>query len=198
MNLVELTEVPDEALPVTLLREHLRLGTGFPDDSLQDTLLAGFLRAALAAIERRTGKALLSRGFVLTLTTWRSPERQPLPIAPIGALASVTLTDAAGVATAIPLSTLRLEPDAMRPVLVALGGSLPPIPQNGSACVAVTAGYGPAWSDMPADLAQAVLMLAAHYYEYRTEVALSGGCMPFGVTALIERYRPLRLSGGPA
>ena len=71
MNLVELTEVPDEALPVALLREHLRLGTGFPDDSLQDALLAGFLRAALAAIEGRTGKALLERSFALTLSAWR-------------------------------------------------------------------------------------------------------------------------------
>lgn len=198
MNLVELTEVPDEALPVPLLREHLRLGTGFPDDSLQDTLLAGFLRAALAAIEGRTGKALLSRSFALTLTAWRSPERQPLPVAPVGALASVSLTDAAGLATTVPLSALRLELDAQRPALVALGGSLPAIPQNGSARIAFSAGYGPAWVNLPADLAQAVLMLAAHYYEYRAEVALVGGCMPFGVTALIERYRPLRLSGGSA
>lgn len=194
MNLVELTEAPDEALPVTLLREHLRLGTGFPDDSLQDVLLAGFLRAALAAIEGRTGKALLERSFALTLSAWRSPERQPLPVAPVSALASVALTDAAGTETDIT-SALRLEPDAMRPALVPLGGLFPSIPQNGSSCITVTAGYGPAWSDLPADLAQAVLMLAAHYYEYRAEVALSGGCMPFGVTALIERYRPLRLSG---
>jgi uncharacterized phiE125 gp8 family phage protein len=39
-------------------------------------------------------------------------------------------------------------------------------------------------------------MLAAHFYEYRHETALGSGCMPFGVTSLIERYRPLRLSLG--
>jgi uncharacterized phiE125 gp8 family phage protein len=44
-------------------------------------------------------------------------------------------------------------------------------------------------------MSQAVLMLAAHYHEYRYDTALDGGCMPFGVTALIERYRPLRLGG---
>ena len=58
------------------------------------------------------------------------------------------------------------------------------------------AGYGPDWDDVPADLAQAVLMLAAHYYDYRQDMGLGAGCMPFGVTALIERHRPLRLSGG--
>ena len=55
-----------------------------------------------------------------------------------------------------------------------------------------------AWEDVPADLAQAALMLAAHYHEYRDATALDGGCMPFGVSALIERYRPLRLSGALA
>jgi uncharacterized phiE125 gp8 family phage protein len=41
-------------------------------------------------------------------------------------------------------------------------------------------------------------MLAAHYYEYRHEMGLSGGCMPFGVSSLIERYRTVRLLGGGA
>src|SRR5690349_14417981 len=114
MNLVELTEVPDTALPVARLREHLRLGTGFPDDSLQDALLAGFLRAALAAIEGRTGKALLSRSFLFTLPSWRSPERQPLPAAPVTGIVSVTLTDASGAVTNLPLTAVRLEEDGMR------------------------------------------------------------------------------------
>ncbi|ADO42299.1 phage conserved hypothetical protein, phiE125 gp8 family [Ketogulonicigenium vulgare Y25] len=39
-------------------------------------------------------------------------------------------------------------------------------------------------------------MLAAHYYEYRQDPALDGACMPFGVSALTERYRTLRLSMG--
>ncbi len=41
-----------------------------------------------------------------------------------------------------------------------------------------------------------MLLLAAHYYEYRHETALGGGCMPFGVTSLTERYRTVRLLGG--
>jgi len=49
---------------------------------------------------------------------------------------------------------------------------------------------------MPADLAQAVLMLAAHYYEFRSDTSLGQGCMPFGVTSLIERYRTVRIFAG--
>jgi uncharacterized phiE125 gp8 family phage protein len=47
-------------------------------------------------------------------------------------------------------------------------------------------------------MGQAALMLAAHYYDNRHDTALGPGCMPFGVTALLERYRPLRLSAGVA
>jgi uncharacterized phiE125 gp8 family phage protein len=49
---------------------------------------------------------------------------------------------------------------------------------------------------LPADLQQAVLLLAAHYYEYRDEQSLGEGCMPFGVTSLIARYRALRMGLG--
>ena len=52
------------------------------------------------------------------------------------------------------------------------------------------------WGGLPDDLAQAVMLLAAHYYEYRDDTALGEGCMPFGVSSLIERYRRVRLGFG--
>ncbi len=193
MNLVELTEAPAAALPVQALREHLRLGSGFADDSLQDGLLAGFLRAAIAAIEGRTGKALVSRDFALTVTEWARPDRQPLAVAPVAEIASVRVADAGGAEVTLPPSAWRLDRDSARPALTAAGAFLPRIPLGGRATVAFTAGFGPEWADVPPDLAHAVLMLAAHYHEFRHDTALGPGCMPFGVTALIERYRPLRL-----
>jgi len=198
MILVELTEAPPASLPVAQLREHLRLGTGFADDGLQDGLLAGFLRAAIAAIEGRTAKALLERTFALTVTDWRRPDRQPLPLAPVSAVASVTLRDTLGAPTAVAAAAWRLDPDGTRPALVAASALLPQVATGGSATIEFDAGYGPEWDDVPADLGQAVMMLAAHYHDYRHDTALGSGCMPFGVTALIERYRPLRLSGAMA
>ncbi len=195
MILVELTEVPDTVLPVARLKEHLRLGTGFSDDDVQDALLAGFLRAAIAAIEGRTGKVLVGRTYAMTVNAWRRAERQPFPVAPVTSVISVTLIDAEGVAATLPAGTWRLDADAVRPCLV-IPGFLPPIPTGGSARIIFEAGLGPDWAKVPSDLTQAVLMLAAHYHEFRHETALSAGCMPFGVTALIDRYRPIRLSGG--
>jgi uncharacterized phiE125 gp8 family phage protein len=196
MMLVETTATPEAALPVAGFKAHLRLGTGFAEDGLQDGLLAGFLRAALSAIEARTGKALLEREFRWTLAAWRAEDRQVLPIAPVSALLEIVMIDGDGAETALPLGDWRLLPDHARPVILRSGGTLPAIPTGGMVRIGFRAGFGPEWADLPTDLAQAVMLLAAHYYEYRLDTGLSEGCMPFGVTALIERYRPIRVFGG--
>lgn len=194
--LVELTNVPQVALPVAQLKEHLRLGSGFADDGVQDGLLAGFLRAALATIEGRTARALIEREFRWTLPRWRGVAFVALPVAPVSAVAEVAVADAAGAESVVPPAAWRLVADAQEPRLAATGAALPAIPPGGSARVDFLAGYGPDFTDLPPDLRQAVMMLAAHYHEYRHDTALVSGCMPFGVTALIDRYRPMRIGAG--
>ena len=51
MILTEETPVPSLALPVEEMKDHLRMGSGFSDDGLQDGLIETYLRAALAAME---------------------------------------------------------------------------------------------------------------------------------------------------
>ena len=198
MMLIEETTVPVSALPVDVFKEHLRLGTGLADDGLQDTLLENFLRSAMAAIEARTGKVMIERTFSWSVSRWRRTSEQALPIGPVSAIVSLTLSDRFGDEELIDAQSYVLRPDMQRPVLRALSGTLPTIPSAGTAKIEMMAGFGSEWSDLPADLAQAVMLLAAHYYEYRHEVQYDGGCMPFGVSALIERYRTVRLLGGGA
>lgn len=196
MMLIEETTVPDSALPVAEFKAHLRLGTGFGDDSLQDSVLKGFLRASIAAIEARTGKILIRRAFSWTLTGWRDRTGQAFPLAPVTDIQQVTLMDALDDETDLPSDRFRLEPDSQRPRLRPKGSLLPLIPQGGTVRIAFGAGFAPDWGSLPADLGQAVLLLAAHYYEYRSETALSHGCMPFGVTSLLQRYRTMRVGIG--
>jgi uncharacterized phiE125 gp8 family phage protein len=198
MMLIEETTVPTAALPVALFKEHLRLGSGFADGGVQVGVWEGCLRSARAAIEARTGKALIERTFSWSVTRWREASEQALPIAPVSALVDVVLVDRVGGETIVDATTYRLRPDLQRPILAAICGSLVAVPSAGSARIRMMAGFGPEWSDLPADIAQAVFLLAAHYYEYRHEIQYDGGCMPFGVSALIERYRTLRLLGGGA
>ncbi|MEP3333800.1 head-tail connector protein [Sedimentitalea sp.] len=187
MMLIEETTVPDVALPVAEFKAHLRLGTGFGEDSLQEDVLKGFLRAAIAAIEARTGKVLISRNFTWTLTGWRDRAGQVLPVAPVTEITQVTMIDAIDIEAQLTASDYRLEPDSQRPRLRPAGSLLPMIKTGSTVRIGFVAGFAETWGGLPADLGQAVLLLAAHYYEYRNETALSDGCMPFGVTSLIQR-----------
>lgn len=196
MMLIEKTTVPQSALPVAEFKDHMRLGSGFSDDNARDPVLETYLRAAMAAIEARTGKILIAREFEWTLTRWRDCRRQPLPVAPVSAIIGVTLVDMQGVETLTDPKTWVLEPDSQRPCLGATGACLPAVPVHGAVQIGLLAGFGPEWDDLPADLAQAVMLLAAHFYEYRHDVSRGAPAMPFGVTALIDRYRTVRLLMG--
>lgn len=197
MLLIEETAPAAEALPVATLREHLRLGTGFEiaQDSAEDGALAGFLRAAIATIEARTGKVLLTRRFRMQLDDWRDRLGQTLPLAPVIAVEKIEIDDGMGTVTEVPPDNWRLLPHGQRPMILPAGVILPHVPRRGLVSVTFTAGFGERWDQVPADLGQAVIMLAARYYEDR---GMDGhkGAMPFGVSTLIERWRQVRTLAG--
>ena len=168
MMLIELTGPNAAQLPLAGFKDHLRLGTGFADDGSQDTLAESYLRAAMAAVEARIGKAILA----------------------------VRLRDRDGGTVVVDPGRYLLVPDLQRPRLVGSGGLLPALALGGSVEIDFTAGFGSAWSSVPPDLAQAVFLLAAQYHERRHEGAEAARAMPFGVMALIERWRTVRALGG--
>jgi uncharacterized phiE125 gp8 family phage protein len=195
MVLVELTSIDLSDLPLDAFKAHLRLGTGFGEDDIQDEVLESYVRAAMAAIEARIGKMLLTRTAVWELTGWMGDIRQPLPVAPVSRIASVTLVDRMGTETMVAADSYALERDAQRPKLAAVS-SLPSIPSGGAVKITFEAGFGPAWLDIPPDLREAVFLLAAHYYENRRDQSGASGLMPFGVMALLDTHRNIRVFGG--
>lgn len=194
--LIEDEEILAATLPVEEFKTHLRLGRGFANDTVQDAVLESFLRAALSSVEARTGKVLLTRNLTWSFPRWTRRDGEPLPVGPVTAVTEVALLDANGDATPVDPLLYRLEKDTHFPVLRGRTRGLPMPPADGSVRVRFTGGFGPAWSDLPPDLSQAVMLLAAHYYENREATALGTGCMPFGVTSLLQRYRPMRLFRG--
>lgn len=196
--LTELTTVSGAALPLQALKDHLRLGSGFADDGMQDALVESYLRAAMAAIEARIGKVLVARQFKLSLQDWRGQSEQALPVAPVAALVSVTLVDPLGVQTVLAPARYRLVPDTHRPKLAAVGMLLPAVPSEGRVEIVFDAGFGAAWSAVPPDLAQAVLLLAAEFYEHRLDTGGRSFGLPVTVQALIEKWRTVRVLGGGA
>lgn len=197
MFLVEDAVPPADALPLAGLRSHLRLGSGFDmaQDPAEDTALIGYLRAAIATIEARTGKVLLMRSFRLRLDRWRDACGQTLPLAPVHAVERIEIEGGGHGPTVVAPHLYRLVPDGQRPRIDPVGSSLPPLPDGGWVVIHFRAGFGDDWSAVPADLAQAVLLLAARYYEDRSfEGSLAA--IPQGVAALIERWRLVRVLGG--
>jgi uncharacterized phiE125 gp8 family phage protein len=197
MILTEVSAPPAAAVPVRAFAEHLRLGSGFEDDGGEDAVLELYLRAAMAAIEARLGRALLAREFSWTVTRWREEAAQALPIGPVRAVSEVKLVDAEGAETVVDPEAWSVIRDSQRPRLVGrFGRSLPRIPRSGRAEIRFSAGFGEAWGEVPADLRQGVFLLAAHFYESRAEGAAAAGSLPFGVLVLIEAYRATRIGGG--
>lgn len=197
MILVEETTPAEAALPVAAFRAHLRLGSGFdlPADEEETRALTGFLRAAIATIEGRTGKVLLRGIWRMTLDDWRDEYGQSLPMAPVSEVQSIEIETADGTLHPVPAERWRLSPDAARPVIRPRSGSLPSVPQNGQLVIRFVAGFGESWAQVPADLAQAVMMLATRYYEDRSDDH-ARHVLPMGVSALIERWRAVRVLAG--
>lgn len=197
MFLVELSTVPVQVLPVAELRDHLLLGSGFADDGAQDSVLEQYLRSAVSTIEERTGKALFEKQMSWTLTVWRDRECQSLPVAPVSSIDHVELIDADGAISVVDPSRYRLVPDGHRPAIRGNGTWLPAIPSGGSVVVRFTAGFGAGWADLPPSLQQAVLMLAAHFYENRGGQGRAGE-WPGVISSILERFRTVRILGGGA
>ena len=193
--LTELEPVPAAVLPIPALRDHLRLGTGFADDALQDAILEAALRGALGAIEGRLGRILIARPFASRVMRWRDAAAWVLPAGPATRLISLVIEDAEGAPADVTARVVLRESSGGPPAIEGHGGALPAIPPGGAATATFTAGFGP-WDALPADLRQAALMLAASYYEDRA--AASRVAFPPLVSALLAPWRVLRLSaGGP-
>ncbi len=193
MMLEELTTPTKAKLPMSEFADHLRLGSGFTNDGSEDAVLEVCLRSAMAAIEARIGKALITRIFSWQITRWFKTDNQVLPISPVVAITSLTLVDRAGTGLVIPADKYWLDKDIQRSKLVSSGYSLPSIAEGGHATIVFEAGFG-AWASVPADLKHAMLLQAASFYENRSDEDRVNG-MPHGVVALLERYRAIRVGG---
>lgn len=187
MMVEELTSPTTAKLPIRAFADHLRLGTGFADDGSEDVMLEICLRSALSAIEARIGKALIKRKFKWQVTRWHDGNAQAFPIAPIVEIHSVNIVRDE-VEDLVSPNAYHLEKDSQRPII---RGFLPTIPNDGHAEIVFDAGFG-SWAVIPPDLRQAVLLMAASFYENRSgETKVDG--LPFAVSALLDRYRPMRL-----
>ena len=192
MFLTEADGSPAPVMPVTEAVEHLRLGHGFADDGSEDALVERYLRSAMAAVERRIGQALIRRRFAVSVSRWDRTGRLAMPLGPVEAIVSAELDTGAGP-SALSIEGWTVEPCAQRPRLSRNGGALAPIPRGGRVRIVFEAGLAADWPGVPADLREAVLLLAAEFYERRGTEHVAAAGFPGPVASLLAPHMALRV-----
>jgi uncharacterized phiE125 gp8 family phage protein len=187
----ELALVPIGGGPIDLARAKAHLKVDW-DEPANDALIASQLRAAVAAIEHRTDRALSPRVFTewAPRFPWCAGERLTLARDPVTAIVGVTYVDSDGAEQTLDAADYRSIEGEPWSLLAPFAGSFPTTEERPDAVrVRYVAGY-PA-GECPPDLQAAVLLLTGHLYFNREAVNLGNLVteLPLGVQYLCEPFR---------
>lgn len=182
---------PPAAEPLTLaqVKAHLRL-----DGSADDALLTDLIAAARQYLEATTGLALITQRLRFYRDDWPADGLIQLAIAPLQAIESVTVYDAAGNPQVVSLTGHVLDA-ASSPARLFLPAQPPTSrPLNGIE-IDVVAGFGNTGADVPDTLIRAMLMHVALMYELRGAIPsdMQPAAIPAGYDRLVSPYRTVRL-----
>jgi uncharacterized phiE125 gp8 family phage protein len=183
---------PPAAEPVTLadMKLHLRV----THDS-EDTLISGLVKAAREELEQATGLALIAQGWRLYLDCWPGTQIVLIQKAPVIALSAVTIYDLAGAPSSPSLTGFVLDRFS-RPARTAIPDTVtaPGKKLNGIE-LDFTAGFGATGVDVPDGLKRAIMLLAAHWYEFRGAESFDreGAAWPPSFERFVSRYRRVGL-----
>lgn len=187
MQTRRISEPAAPAVPVAMLREHLRVS-----DAAQDVYVLGALSAATGYVERYLRRSLIAQVWRLDLDAWPTGPVE-LPFAPVIAVMEVRYIDPEGADVALDPGVWLFHP-GLTPARLALapGQEWPAVRQQ-IAPISITyrAGYGETWNAVPEDIRHAIMMMAAHFYENREAVVVgtTAAQVPAAVTALLEDHQ---------
>lgn len=177
-----------EPIPLAEMKAYLRIDD---DDTGQDELIAGLVKAARLTVEAASRRILISQGWRVMMDRWPADGTVELPLSPLIAVEGITIFDADGLAAAVPESAIAADLSREPPLIVV---SAPPVPgkaRNGIA-IDLRAGYGATPDDVPATLKLAIEILVAHWFENRGDV-IGEQILPPEALALLAPYRRPRL-----
>ncbi len=187
-----ITTRPPVGEPVTVaeVKAHLRLS-----HASDDAQIGALVAAARETVEREAQVAMIERGYRLVLDALPMSGRTTLPVHPVTQVTAVTMYDGDGNPSVYPLAGLVLDGFAVPPRLVFRQAPIPGRCVNGIE-IDFDAGFGESGTDVPNMLRRAVILLAAHWYEFRADFRASDQPVsyPAGYAAMIAPWRRVRLS----
>lgn len=168
-------------------------------DNTLDDLVVRYIKAATEAVERYTGRALITQTWRLALdafpceSDYRPRAEIRLPRPRLQSISSIVYIATDGTETTLNSSlydaTASIEPARVEP---AYGQVWPEArDERESVRITYTAGYGSAATDVPEDIRHAVLLMVAQWFQYR-EPVVSGTIIaevPLSVKWLLDGYR---------
>ena len=155
--------------PVALqtLKDHLKV-----TDTAEDTLLSGYLAAAVEWVEDYVKRPLITRTLKLTLDSFPTSGQIELVASPVSSVSHVKYYNTAGTLTTLSSADYwTVLNELAGPGLVILKASeeWPELQEDRPRAVEVTyvCGYGATVASVPNEIRQAILILAAHLWDAR-------------------------------
>lgn len=177
--------------PVTLVeaKAHLRLS----HDS-EDVLVSGLIRAARDEVEKTAGLALIDQSWRLALDRWPRHGTALIAKHPVKQILSVTAYGPDGEASLIDPAAYQLD-RLSRPARLHFSAEQAPLRAMNGIEIDFAAGFGESGPDVPDLLKRAMLVVVAHWFEFRA--AFGPGeqpvSFPAGYERMIAGYRARRL-----
>lgn len=162
------------------------------DHDHEDALIGAMIAAARIQVEVRTRRALITQSWRIVLDRWPSSGVIASPVSPLRSVLAARLRDSAGETQPLDSDIFVANP-ASSPGMIAFDASRVVHPAKPFAAIEldIEAGYGDA-IDVPAPLVQAIRLLLARAYEYRSGESRDAA-IPEGIAALIAPYRVVSL-----
>ena len=157
-------------------------------------MLGTLITAARLMVEAASGRLLVDQAWRIVFDCWPDGGEIRLPLSPVSAITAARVYDLLGAAQPVAAGVLQLDIAADPPV-VRVVGEVPEIGRNrGAIEIDLVAGYGATAAAVPALLRQAVLRLAARWFERRGDVVgQDAQALPPEIMALIAPFRRARL-----
>lgn len=183
--------VSPQVEPVTLAEAKQTLRV---DHDSEDTLLSSLIGAAREEVEASCGLALIDQTWRLTLDILPPLGRVLLRRHPVREIVSVTVYGPDGEASLVDPQSYRLDAGSRPARLHFLNLPVAGMAANGIE-IDFVAGFGEAGADVPDLLKRAILLLVAHWYEFRAQFSAKDQPVsyPPGYERLIAPWRARRL-----
>jgi len=161
--------------PVTLAgaKSQLRI-----DGTDEDILVSELITAARQYLEQICGLRLITQSWRQYEDCWPASRVLKLPLRPVQSVQAITVYDATGAPSIIAASDYQVDNISDIARIHMANPATPGMTMNGIE-VDFTVGFGDTGVDVPDTLKRAILMLVAHWYEFRG--AISPGEQPVSI-----------------